>query len=488
MLSRIFRSFFSLFTNPLLYKELNIGMRDRKIFIIQTIFLSILSVFLFGNIMESKYSFYPVSASETGKTIFLFQFWIQLILVIMIAPSLTSSSISSEKEKKTYELLIGTLLSQEQIISGKLFNGLSFIFLLLISSVPITATVFFLGGVSPSQVIGSYMIIFATGSICCQIGEFFSARENKTANATNQSYLLIFLFSICTLPATGIYFSLAQSNHINMLYVISYRFIQCPLWLLMLINYICLTVFLFIKTVNHIGLKAKNIKILNIVFIVAYLLNLIVLAAFFASKHLANDDIGNIFAYLLLINLFLLGFFGNNPNFPSKKESGIYSKSLLSHNCFFPAFLSSSGLIPFLILSLEPNINIYRLLSSILLIAFYLSILYAISRITWKIMNERYPFSFFYYFIFFVFCFVPLISLFNQNISKPESPFVLFHFISPLIVMFSLWSQNNFPKSIEFFTENIPIFSFSVGAYLLFLITLVILNKYIVFKRTNNKK
>jgi hypothetical protein len=467
-----FSWWFSITENPVLYKELSIGLRDRKIFTLQTIYLTILAVALYLIMAEAMSNNFPGGLSEVGKIIFYALFWIQLVLVVLIAPSLTCGAVSTEKEKKTYELLIGTLLTPGEIISGKLLHGVSYIFLLLISSLPITAAVFFLGGVSPGQIIGGYLIIFASGLICCQIGEFFSVREPKTANATNQSYLIVIFVVIGLLPSLGAIYS---SYHGSFQNVIVYKTFSCPLWLFITVNFIAAAGFLFHKTVNYISHRAKNIVYLNLFFILGYFFNLLIVSAIIAEKKPGMDDAGLYFTFMIIGTLLSLGFFGRDTTFPSTKEYTIYRRSLLSHPYFFPAFFSVMCAIPVALLSIEMLRETPILMTTLFMHCFYIFTFFITARILSRFFQEKLPLAFLFYFLFIVANFAPYISFSKNGPRGPESHLLDFHFLSPAIVTSSLWVQNNFPKFITFLTIRIPLHLFSVGVYLFVLLALAFL-------------
>jgi ABC-2 type transport system permease protein len=469
----------NLFANPVLYKELSIALRDRKVFILQTVYLSILSVALYFTIMESLYTNYPVSSAEAGKIIFYALFWIQLVLVTLIAPSLTCASISSEREKRTYELLIGTLLSPGEIISGKLISGLSYIFLLIISSLPITATVFFLGGVSPAQILGGYMAIFASGFICCQIGEFFSVREQKTANATNQSYLVIIFFTICVLPALGALLSMQQGN-INSFF--TYKSLTIPLWPFLVVNFVAFSGFIFAKTANYISHRAKNIFYLHGFFILAYLFNLTMASAFVAEKKSSVEEIGVFFTILMVGHLFLLGFFGRPSTFSSQKEYSLFRNSMFSRPYFFPLFFSITALIPYSFFAFEVK-DFGPLNESLFLNAFFIMTIFVLARALTRIVNEKLPFAFFYYLIAILVSFLPYVSFFRDLPPDTTSKLLSFHFLSPPVVIMSLWAQTSYPLNVACAGSLIPLSTFSLFVYLTILIIVMLIFKSVISPR-----
>lgn len=468
-----FRKILGLFGNPVLYKELSIGLRDRRIFIVQTIYLTILTVALFMVLMESLNNSY-YSAADIGKHIFWTLFVIQFMLVVLIAPSLTCGSVTVEKEKKTYELLIGTLLTPSEIISGKLIHGVSHIFLLLVSSLPLTATVFFLGGISPLQLILGYLVIFAAGSICCQIGEFFSVRETKTANATNQSYLMIILFAIGAMPAIGALISYYQSSSASPL---AYKTWHFPLWLFLGINFVIFSGFLFYKTVNYVNHQARNILKTSGFFIFGHLFNLTIFSALVANGTPSKEDIGIYFAMITVANLVLMGFFGSPSTFSSQRENQAFRRSLLSHPYFFSLFFTLAFVIPTAFFSFElPPGNRLDTLTSWYFHGFYIIVFYLMSRTLFKIFREKLPFAFFYYLLLIVLSFLPYISFIKEPQIGTTVPFMGFQFLSPPIVMYSLWNAStNYPESVDFLGRLIPIHLLSILAYMFILILMAII-------------
>lgn len=465
--------------NPVLYKELNIGFRDRRIFVIQTLYLTILTIALFVVLIESL-RYYNYNAADVGKSIFYTLFTIQFLLVLVIAPSLTCGSISTEKEKKTYELLVNTLLTPSEIISGKLIYGLSHIFLLLVSSLPLTATVFFLGGISPVQLILGYLVIFATGFICCQIGEFFSVRETKTSNATNQSYLMIILFAIGFMPVLLGLINYYQSASTSPL---TYKTLHFPIWLFFGINFIAFAGFLFAKTVNYISHQAKNIIYMCKFFLLGYTFNLTIFSAVIANENPAKEEIGFVFTLIIITNLFVLGFFGSPSTFSSNRELNLFNRSLFSHSYFFPLFLAITMIIPVTFFAFELlQEDLSPLLKTFYLNTFYILVFYVASRALFRIFRERFPLAFFYYLLLITLSFLPYLSFLIITLPTQVVPFTSFLFLSPTITTYSLWSIANtsYPKELDFFAQKIPLSIFSILAYLFMLLLFVIIYKNFV--------
>lgn len=182
--------------NPLLVKELRGRMRGAKAYWLLFAYLGILSV---GMILTYAVSTGGHSATFTlGRIFFQTIFFIQMGLVCLIAPGLTAGAITVEREQRTLDFLVATPMMMRSIVIGKLVSALSFIVLLLTSSVPLVSVCFLLGGVSPGEVIASYLILLLTAFVYGSIGLAWSAVCGKTTPATTATYATVGLFFMVT--------------------------------------------------------------------------------------------------------------------------------------------------------------------------------------------------------------------------------------------------------------------------------------------------
>src|SRR4029078_4596519 len=69
------------------------------------------------------------------------------------------------------------------IVVGKLVSALSWILLLLLASIPVTALVFTVGGVGPDDMIKGYVVLLVTALFYGSVGLFVSALVKRTQAA-----------------------------------------------------------------------------------------------------------------------------------------------------------------------------------------------------------------------------------------------------------------------------------------------------------------
>ncbi len=193
------------FENPILTKELRTRMRGAKAFWILLLYLGLLSVILGGTYLSWLVSQEQQGANATqsydmGRMFYGVIFAVQAALVGLITPALTSGALSIEREQRTFEALSVSPLPRRSIIVGKLASAVGFVGLLLLSSLPLVALCFLLGGVSPQEVCAAYVLLMASAFLYGATGIAFSSFAKNTTSATVLTYGTILVFFFSTLP------------------------------------------------------------------------------------------------------------------------------------------------------------------------------------------------------------------------------------------------------------------------------------------------
>lgn len=179
----------SFLANPVLSRELRGRIRGNRALIILVIYLTITAAvtLLVYAAAASSYSAGisdPEAGRGIGKAIFLTVMTASLIQVCVITPSLTAGTISGEKERQTYDLLITTLLSPLQIALGKLASALAFALLLILAALPMAGLAFLFGGVSGTELLIGVVGLVITAICYATIGLFWSTLMRTTLAAT----------------------------------------------------------------------------------------------------------------------------------------------------------------------------------------------------------------------------------------------------------------------------------------------------------------
>ena len=171
-------------------KELRGRMRGRRAFVIITIHLLLVAGFawmvetLMERTLTTNFGSTFSASADIGRALFVAMLILLTLIVLVLAPASTAGAISLEREKQTLDLLTTTPISSLAIVLGKLLSALSWILLLLLASIPVTALVFTFGGVGPDDMVKGYVVLLVTALFYGSVGLFVSALVKRTQAAT----------------------------------------------------------------------------------------------------------------------------------------------------------------------------------------------------------------------------------------------------------------------------------------------------------------
>lgn len=195
--------------NPVLDKEIRLRLRSPRAMWTLFFYLLAIGLLAFAAIYLTQVmsgggpSFNP----EQSKILFYFLAMAQLGLVAFMAPGLTAGVISGEREKQTLNLLLTTQQSSTTIILSKLVSSLSFMVLIVISTIPVYSMVFLYGGVSPKQLALVFLFYLFMMAMLGSFGIFFSTVLKRTMISVISTYgVALFIF-----VGTGILYFVVMS-------------------------------------------------------------------------------------------------------------------------------------------------------------------------------------------------------------------------------------------------------------------------------------
>lgn len=160
--------------NPLLVKELRTIFRT-KLFI-RFLYLS---TGLLGLIVLSggaATAAGPIPPAQVGQIVFQLFFTTALAVLSLVAPAHASTSLTGEKEMRTYESLILTGMDPWRIVHGKFLASYSAIVLVLIAFAPVVGIAFLFGGISPWHVLVGFYGLLLCLAPAVALGVAISAR------------------------------------------------------------------------------------------------------------------------------------------------------------------------------------------------------------------------------------------------------------------------------------------------------------------------
>jgi len=186
--------------NPMIRKELRQRMRERRGWILPSLYLVVL-----GAVVAFAYFLTTldrgkaiVQGSTVGVVMFLTIAYAQLALLLLMAPIFSAGSITIEKEQKTMSALLTSLLTSEQIWWGKFVSSLLFVLLLLVTSLPVLSMAFAFGGIGPWEVFSATITTVIILAFMNSIGLFCSSAFRRSIHATAVSYATVVALGVVT--------------------------------------------------------------------------------------------------------------------------------------------------------------------------------------------------------------------------------------------------------------------------------------------------
>ena len=188
--------------NPIVKKDLQVTARSMRfswgVFAYEAVltmaFLLALSV-----IQQESRSIYTDS-NVYGYLIYLFPVIsiAQVCIVALIVPVITASSISGEKERQTFDIMLTTCMSPFSIVLGKVVSAVLRILFFVVAGMPIMALAFVAGGLSWSYLLYFVLAIILLSVLSGSIWILCSAFCRRSITAVVLSYVFYFFIYILT--------------------------------------------------------------------------------------------------------------------------------------------------------------------------------------------------------------------------------------------------------------------------------------------------
>ena len=187
--------------NPVFRKDMRVFFRNIKVYIGMVIYLIILT-FITKITLNSFISSYNVGFNpEMVMTSYLVMIGFQMLAITFVVPAFTSSSISGEIERQTLDFLLITRMTSWDIVFGKLLSSIMLVCLMIVSSMPIFAVVFYYGGISIWGFIINTIFLIIYSAFIGSVAILFSTMLKKTVAATAVSNLFVLGLSVGTITA-----------------------------------------------------------------------------------------------------------------------------------------------------------------------------------------------------------------------------------------------------------------------------------------------
>ena len=183
--------------NPIIKKDLQVTSRSMRLSwglfgyeaVLAMAFLGVMAIIQSeGNSVYGGGNFY-------GYLIYLFPVLAvaQVCIVALITPIITASSISGEKERQTFDIMLTTCMSPLSIVLGKVASAVLHILFYVAGSLPIMALSFVVGGMSWLNLLYFILAIILFATFSGSIGIFCSSVCRKSIASVILSFVFYFV-------------------------------------------------------------------------------------------------------------------------------------------------------------------------------------------------------------------------------------------------------------------------------------------------------
>lgn len=186
--------------NPIVKKDLQVTARSMRISWGLFAYEAVLTMtFLLALTMIQRDSFYS-SGNVYSRLIYLFPVLsvVQVCIVTLIVPVITASSISGEKERQTFDIMLTTCMSPFSIVLGKVMSAVIRILFFVAAGMPIMSLAFVVGGLSWSYLLYFVLSIVLLSLLSGSVGILCSAICRRSITAVVLSYAFYFVIFILT--------------------------------------------------------------------------------------------------------------------------------------------------------------------------------------------------------------------------------------------------------------------------------------------------
>jgi hypothetical protein len=163
-----------------------------------TVLLGLVSFFVYAGSYAALRS-QSQSSGDVGLAMSIATFVTQMILALLLSLTINASTIAHEKDQETFDLLNLTLFKSAEIVLGKYLSSTGFLFLLVITALPIYALAFTFGGLSDSAFWQLAAIVVGMTLFIGSVGVLFSLVSDDVRTALGRSFFSLIVYAVLTM-------------------------------------------------------------------------------------------------------------------------------------------------------------------------------------------------------------------------------------------------------------------------------------------------
>lgn len=185
--------------NPILSFSATRRMRSFKTLLIAAAYVVVMlavTLLIMGRIFGNEATFHSI---RNSVTCYQAQMVTQFILILLIAPAMTSGAIAGERERQTLELLLVTNTRSFRIVIGKAMESFAMLALLIVCGFPVMCLTMVAGAVTLPQILIGELFLLLIAFASVSVGVFSSTLARSTVASGVISYLILLAIGGLTL-------------------------------------------------------------------------------------------------------------------------------------------------------------------------------------------------------------------------------------------------------------------------------------------------
>jgi hypothetical protein len=180
------------------YRQRARGLATLGLIMTYTIILGLVSFFVYAGSYVALLS-HSQSSGDVGLAMSVATLVAQMIMALLLALSLNASTIAHEKDQETFDLLNLTLFRSGEIVWGKYASSTGFLFILVVTALPIYALAFTFGGISTDAFWQLAAVVSGMTLFISSIGLYFSLVSDDVRTALGRSFFALIVIGIVTM-------------------------------------------------------------------------------------------------------------------------------------------------------------------------------------------------------------------------------------------------------------------------------------------------
>ena len=186
--------------NPIVKKDLQVTVRSMRMSWGLFGYEAALTVAFLLALLAIQGSGYLRSYNIYSSLVYLFPVVavVQACVVALYVPIITASSISGEKERQTFDIMLTTCMSPFSIVFGKVISAVLRILFYVAASLPIMSLSFVVGGLSWSNLFYYLLALILFSVFAGSVGILASSFCRKSVGAVLLSFGIYFVIFVIT--------------------------------------------------------------------------------------------------------------------------------------------------------------------------------------------------------------------------------------------------------------------------------------------------